>query len=80
MQISNVYTRIEPKVSVLWHWNSVNKASMLLSKDVSNNVTKTMFSIRDVIKSVLDHYSYASFFNPLSASVALIKKPVNWFA
>ena len=72
MQISNVYTRIEPKVSVLWHWNSVNKASMLLSKDVSNNVTKTMFSIRDVIKSVLDHYSYASFFNPLSASVAPI--------
>ena len=72
MQISNVYTRIEPKVSVLWDCNSVNKASMLLSKDVSNNVTKTMFSIRDIIKSVLDQYSYASFFNPLSASVALI--------
>ena len=50
-----VYTRIKPvKVSVRWHWNSVNVAIMLLPRDVSNNFTKTMFSLRDIIKIVSD--------------------------
>ena len=44
----------KPKVSVLWHWNSVNEAIMLLLKDVSNNYTKAMFSLRDIIKIVQD--------------------------
>ena len=48
--ISKECTQIKPKVSVLWHSNSVNKAIILLPKDVSNNFTKTMFSLRDIIK------------------------------
>ena len=48
--ISKECTQIKPKVSVLWHSNSVNKAIILLPKDVWNNFTKTMFSLRDIIK------------------------------
>ena len=50
MCISKVYTRIEPKASVPWPSNSVNCASMLLRKDIWKNFTKTIFSLRDVIK------------------------------
>ena len=50
MCISKVYTRIEPKASVSWPSNSVNCASMLLRKDIWKNFTKTIFSLRDVIK------------------------------
>lgn len=31
-----IYTWIESKSSVSWHWKSVNEASMLLPIDVSN--------------------------------------------
>ena len=30
-------TRIKQKVSVPWHWNSVNEANMLLPKNISTN-------------------------------------------
>ena len=44
MWISKVCTWIKPKVSVPWHWNSVNEATMLLPKDVSNfNYIKYVF-------------------------------------
>ena len=52
--ISNVFTRIKTKVSVPWNWNSVNKTNVLLLKDVSNNLTKTMFYLSDIIKIVSD--------------------------
>ena len=52
MWISKVCTQIKPKVSMPWHWNSVNETIMLLPKDVSNNFTKTIFSLRDIIKIV----------------------------
>ena len=42
------------KVSVSWQWNLVNEAIMLLSKDVSNNFTKTMLWLRDAIKLLPD--------------------------
>ena len=32
-----VWTQIEPKLLVPWHWYSVNEAIMSLPKDVSNN-------------------------------------------
>ena len=54
MWIWEVCTRIKPKVSVPWQWNSVNEASMLLPKGASNNFTKTMFSLRDITKVVSD--------------------------
>ena len=54
MWIWEVCTRIKPKESVPWQWNSVNEASMLLPKDASNNFTKTMFSLRDITKVVSD--------------------------
>ena len=44
MQVSKIYTQIEPKVWVTLKWNLVNKPSMLLAKDVSNNFTKEIFS------------------------------------
>ena len=37
MWISKNSTRIKSKVSVLWHWNSVNEANMLLPKNISTN-------------------------------------------
>ena len=37
MWITNVCTRVKPKVEVPWHWNSANYATMLLPKDVSSN-------------------------------------------
>ena len=43
MKISKIYTLLEPKVLVPWHWNSVNETRMLLPEDVSNNFTKTIF-------------------------------------
>ena len=43
MWISNVCTQIKPTVAVPWHWNSIKKANVLLSEDVSNNFIKTMF-------------------------------------
>ena len=54
MLISKVYTHIKPNVSVPWHWNSVNEAIILLPKDVSNNFTKAMFFLSDIIKSFSD--------------------------
>ena len=39
---------------MLWQWNSVNEASMLLPIDTSSNFTKTMFFLRDTIKIVSD--------------------------
>ena len=54
MLISKVCTQIKIKISVFWHWNSINEASMLLPKDVSKHFTKAMFSLRDIIKNVLD--------------------------
>ena len=48
MWISKVCTQIP------WHWNSVNEAIILLPKDVSNNFTKILFSVRDIIKIVSD--------------------------
>ena len=50
MWISIAYTLIKPKVSVNWHWNSINEASMVLPKDVLNNFTKTMFSLKDIMQ------------------------------
>ena len=49
-----VWTQIKPKVSVPWHSNSVNEASMLLLKDFSNNFKKKMFFMGYIIKIVLD--------------------------
>ena len=43
-----VCTWTKPKVSVSWHWNSVNKAIMLLPKNVPNNFAKAMFFFQDV--------------------------------
>ena len=37
IQTPKVYTWIEPKVSVSWHWNLVNEGSTSPPKDVSNN-------------------------------------------
>ena len=55
MWISKVFTKVKPKVSVPWNWNSLNETIMLLPKDVSNNVTKKkMFSLRDITKIVSD--------------------------
>ena len=54
VQISKVYIWIEPKVSVPWHWNLVNEASMLLIKDVPNNITKTMLFLIDMVKIISD--------------------------
>ena len=54
MWISKVCTQIKPKVSGLWHWNSLNETIILLPKDVLNNFTKTMFSLWDIIKIVSD--------------------------
>ena len=54
MWISKVCTQIKPKISIPWHWNSVNEASMLLPKYSSKNFTKTVFSLRDIIKTVSD--------------------------
>ena len=45
---------IKPNVSVLWHWNRVNEGSMLLPRHVLNNFAKTMFFLRDIIKTVSD--------------------------
>ena len=45
MLVSEVCTQRKPKVSVSWHWNSVNDVIMLLAKHVSSNFTKTMFSL-----------------------------------
>ena len=53
MWISKVCTEIKPKISVPWQWNSVNEA-MLLPKYVSENFTKTMFSLRDILNIVSD--------------------------
>ena len=41
-------------MSVSWHWNTVNEAIKSLPKDVLNNFTKTIFSLRDMISIVLD--------------------------
>ena len=54
MWISKVCTQIKPKVSVPRHWNSVNDVIILLPKDISNNFTKTMFSLRDITKNASD--------------------------
>ena len=48
--ISKACTWIKPKVSVPWHWNSVNDAIVSLPKDVPNNFAETMFYLRDIIK------------------------------
>ena len=53
MWFSKVCSQIEPKVSVPWQWNSVNEASILLLKDVSNSFAKTMFLLREITKIVL---------------------------
>ena len=45
MLVSEVCTQRKPKVSVPWHWNSVNDVIMLIAKDVSSIFTKTMFSL-----------------------------------
>ena len=50
MKMSKVYTQIETKISVSWDWNLEHETSMSLPKDISNNFTKTMFSLRDIIK------------------------------
>ena len=54
MSVSKVSTQIKTKILMSWHRNSVNGASMLLPKYVSKSFTKTMFSLRDIIKTVLD--------------------------
>ena len=54
MWMSRVWTWIKPKVSVPWHWNSVNEAIILQPKDVSNNFAKTMSYVSDAIKIVSD--------------------------
>ena len=54
MWISKVFTQMKTKILMPWHRNLVNEASMLLKKYVSKNFTKTMFSLRDIIKTVLD--------------------------
>ena len=41
-------TRIKPKVSAPWHWNSINEASMLLPKDFSNNFAEIILFLRDI--------------------------------
>ena len=51
---SRVCTRTKPEVSMLWHWNLVNKAIMLLPKGVLKKFTKSMFSLSDIIKIVSD--------------------------
>ena len=53
MWFSTVCSQIEPKVSVPWQWNSVNEASILLLKDVSNSFAKTMFLLREIVKIFL---------------------------
>ena len=53
MWVSKVSTQSKTKILMPWHRNSVNEASMLLPKYVSKNFTKTMFSLRDIIKTVL---------------------------
>ena len=45
---------IKPKVSGPWHWNLVNEASTFIPNDASNNFTKKMFFLRDIIKIVSD--------------------------
>ena len=54
MWISKAFTRTKQKVLLLWFWNSVNEAIMLLPKDVSNNFTKTMLSLSDISEMVSD--------------------------
>lgn len=54
MKSSKVYTGTEPKISIPWHWNSVNETSVLLPKCVLNNFTTMMFSLRDTIKFASD--------------------------
>ena len=54
MWISKVCTQIKPKVSVPRNWNSVNDVIILLPKDISNNFTKAMFSLRDITKNASD--------------------------
>ena len=54
MWILKVCTRIKPKVLVPWHYNSVSEAIILLPKNFSKSFTKTMFSLRDIIKIVSD--------------------------
>ena len=45
MQVSKIYTHVEPKVSVTLKWNLVNKPSIYVtSKRVLNNFTKAIFS------------------------------------
>ena len=53
---SKVCTRAKPEVSMPWHWNLVNEAIMLLPKGVLKKFTKSMFSLRDIIKIVSDQY------------------------
>ena len=40
MSITRVYTQIEPKLSMPWHWNLVNEESISQSKGASNSLTK----------------------------------------
>ena len=54
MWILKVCTQMKPKISVPWHWNSVNEASMLLTKYISKNFTKKFFSLRNITKIVSD--------------------------
>ena len=54
MWISKVCTQTKTKILLLWHRNPVNEASMLLPKYVFKNFSKTMFCLRDIIKTVLN--------------------------
>ena len=49
IEVSKVYTQIEPKSSVSRHWKSINKTSMSLPSNVSKNFTKAVFSLRDIV-------------------------------
>ena len=50
----NIGTQIKAKMLKPWQRNSVNEASMLLPKHVTKIFTKTMFFLRDIIKTLLD--------------------------
>ena len=54
MEILKIYTRIESKIQVPWHWTSVDDSSMSLPKNVSKYFIKTIFSVRYMITNASD--------------------------
>ena len=50
----NFYANFKKYHSYAPDWNSVREENMLLPKDISNNFTKPMFFLADIIKYVSD--------------------------